>query len=164
MIIPTSRQVFFLAGGICVGLLSFSLFLQHVKDLDPCPLCISQRVAILILGIVALSAAGHNPGCLGFRIYSFLVSLFGAVGVALAARQIWIQHIPPDEVPSCMPDIGYLVDILPFAELVEIMLTGTGGCAEVQWMFLGLSIPSWTFLVFIGFVVIGLFEFIRNKY
>ncbi|MDB2384323.1 disulfide bond formation protein B [Endozoicomonas sp.] len=163
MAIVSSRGLFFLAALVCGGLTGFSLFLQHVQGLEPCPLCISQRIAVLSLGVITLLAGLHNPGAKGFKVYAGLVTLLGMAGMALASRQIWIQHLPPEKAPTCMPGLEYLVDILPFTDLVTIMLTGTGDCAQVQWAFLGLSIPGWTLITFVGFTVFGLFEWLMKR-
>ncbi|WP_263081600.1 disulfide bond formation protein B [Endozoicomonas sp. Mp262] len=159
----TSRVLFLLAALSCAGLIGFALFLQHIEGLEPCPLCISQRIVVIAIGLAALVATIHNPGHLGYKIYGVLTSLLGASGMALASRQIWIQHLPPEQVPSCMPGVEYLVDILPLTEFVKIMLTGTGDCAEIQWTFLGLTIPGWTLLTFAGFTVFGIYEIFRKR-
>ena len=160
---PNSRLLFFLAALLCGSLMGFSLFLQHVQGLEPCPLCVSQRIAVVLLGVTTLFAGLHNPDGKGFKRYGGLVALWGVTGMALASRQIWIQHLPPEKVPTCMPGLEYLVDILPFTDLVTVMLAGTGDCAQVQWTFLGLSIPGWTLLTFAGFTVFGIFEYSRKR-
>ena len=161
--IPHSRLIFLLVAAACAGLMAFSFYLQLILELEPCPLCISQRVVMTSIGLVALMAALHNPVKTGYRIYGAFLGLCSLAGASLAGRQIWIQHLPPEQVPSCMPSIEYLVDILPFTDILKIMLTGTGDCAEVQWVFLGLTIPGWTLIVFAGFVAVGLFESLRRK-
>ena len=163
MAIPRSRLIFLLVTAVCAGLMAFSFYLQFILDLEPCPLCISQRIAMTFLGAVALLAALHNPVNTGYRVYGGFLALTSLAGVLLASRQIWIQNLPPEQVPACMPSIEYLVDILPFTDILKIMLTGTGDCAEVQWGFLGLTIPSWTLIMFAGFVVVGLFESFRRR-
>ena len=163
MTTPHSRLTFLLVTAACMALMMFSFYLQFALGLEPCPLCISQRIALTGLGIVALVAALHNPAKRGYRRYGGFLALFSLTGALLAARQIWIQNLPAEKVPACMPGIEYLVDILPVADLLKIMLTGTGDCAEIQWTFLGLTIPGWTLIVFVGFVVVGLFECLRKR-
>lgn len=160
---PYSRLIFLFVSAVCATLMAFSFYLQFTLDLEPCPLCMSQRIVITGLGIVALVAALHNPVNSGYRRYGVFLALFSLTGALLAVRQIWIQNLPPEKVPACMPGIEYLVDILPVTDLLRIMLTGTGDCAEVQWMFLGLTIPGWTLIIFVGFIVIGLFEYLRKR-
>ena len=158
-----SRQVFLFVAVINGALVAFSFYLQSVLNLEPCPLCISQRIAMTGLGAVALMAALHNPVSVGNRYYGGFLALMGLAGALLAIRQLWMQSLPPEEVPACMPSIEYLVDILPFTEILKIMLTGSGDCADIQWAFLGLTIPGWTLMAFIGFLTVGLFESLRKR-
>ncbi|MGI9273623.1 MAG: disulfide bond formation protein B [Endozoicomonas sp.] len=158
-----SRTLFLLAATGCAALMGFSLYLQHSMGLEPCPLCISQRIAMTALGVMLLITAIHNPGVTGYRVYGALTTFLGLVGAALAARQLWVQSLSPEEMLECKPPIEFLIDILPFTEIVQMMLTGTGDCGEVQWVFLGLSIPGWTLVMFSGFTLFGLFELCRKK-
>ncbi len=162
MTLPNSRILFFLAALATAGLMTFSLFLQHGLELEPCPLCISQRIVMVTLGVIGLIAAIHNPKTTGFRVYGGITLITGIAGMALAIRQLYIQNLPPEKVPACMPAIEYLVDMLPFTQIVQIMLTGTGDCAEVQWTFMGLTIPGWTLIMFTGFTLFGLVELFRR--
>lgn len=164
MTIPRSRQIFLLVTALCAGLMMFSFYLQFVLELEPCPLCISQRIAMTSLGVVALLAVLHNPANGGYRVYGGFLVLVSLAGALLALRQIWIQNLPPEQVPACMPGIEYLVNILPFSDILRIMLTGTGDCGEVQWLFLGLTIPGWTLIMFSGVVVAGLLESFRKRF
>lgn len=163
MKVPHSKLMFLLVAMACAGLMVFSFFLQFVLKLEPCPLCISQRIAMTCLGLLALMAALHNPQSTSYRVYSAVLMLFSLIGSLLAGRQLWIQHLPPEKVPSCMPNIEYLIDILPMTEIMQIMVTGTGDCATVQWSFLGLTIPGWTLIMFFGFLLVGLFELFRKR-
>ena len=163
MLIPKSRHLHILAFLAVIGLLATAMFFEHVIMLEPCPLCITQRVAFLILGLISLVAAIHNPPGRGLRVYGGLILTFAIVGAGLAIRQLYLQGLPPEEAPACMPGIGYLADVLPMNELISIMFSGTGDCAEVQWRFLGLSIPGWTLVAFIGYGLFGVLEMIRKR-
>ena len=163
MMIPRSRLMFLLIAAASAGLMLFSFFLQFILELEPCPLCISQRIAMTALGLIAILAVTHNPTPFGFKLYGLLMGLLGLAGALLASRQLWIQNLPQEKVPACMPGIEYLVDILPVMDIVRMMLTGTGDCAEVQWTFLGLTIPGWTLVMFTGFTLVGLFELLGRK-
>ncbi|AMO54657.1 disulfide bond formation protein DsbB [Endozoicomonas montiporae] len=163
MTMPRSRLIFFLVAATSAALMVFSFYLQSALNLEPCPLCISQRIAMAGLGTVAILAVLHNPVNNGYRCYGGFLALMGMAGALLASRQLWMQSLPPEEVPACMPSIEYLVDILPFTEILKIMLTGSGDCADVQWAFLGLSIPGWTLIVFTGMLIVGLFECLRKR-
>ena len=86
-----------------------------------------------------------------------MIGLVAGVGAAIAARHVWLQHLPPEETPRCGPGLDYLLDTLPLNELVREVLTGSGECAKVDWTLLGLSMPEWTLLLFLGLGVLGVF-------
>ncbi len=138
-----------LAGAlVCLGLLGFALYAQYVWMMDPCPLCIFQRIAFAGVGLCFLLAAIHGPragGRIGYLV-PLLVSV--AAGLAIAGRHLWIQSLPADQVPSCGPGLGYLVDTFPFTHMLKIVLTGSGECAKVQ-KILGLPMPAWSLLWFV---------------
>lgn len=144
-----------LAGlAFCVLMMGVALVLEHVVGLEPCPLCIFQRVAVLAAAAVFLVAALHNPaGRLGAVLYG-LLSL-GAVGggIAVAGRHLWLQSLPADQVPTCGPGLDYMMEILPWQQVVSRVFTGSGECAEVSLRLLGLSLPGWTL---VGFLVLAL--------
>ncbi|MGD0958715.1 MAG: disulfide bond formation protein B [Methylomonas sp.] len=141
------RIAFILGFCGCVALLLVGAYMQFILGLEPCPLCISQRLAILATGLFFLLAAVHNQGR---KIYAILTSLTAIGGACISARHIWIQHLPPDEVPECSPGLDYALKYLPLTDTVKLMLTGTGECAKVDWTMLGLSIPEWTLMAFLG--------------
>ncbi len=154
----------FAAGMVfCLALLGTALYFQHVMGLDPCPLCILQRVIVMVLGAVMLVAAIHNPGDIGRRLYGGLILLVSGLGAAVAGRQVWLQSLPPDQVSACGPGLEYLLETFPLMDALKLVLEGSGECAEVQWTFLGLSIPGWTLVVFCGFALFGLLLLISPK-
>ena len=132
----------------CAFLLCFAFYLELVEGLDPCPLCTLQRGCMAIGGGLALIATLHNPEKKGFRGYAIFQALFFSTGGVLAGRQIYLQSLPPDLVPSCGPDLNYLLEIFPFFEVLRMIILDDGSCAEVSWRFLGLSIPQWTIFSF----------------
>lgn len=152
------RIWFFLGSISCFSMLGIGAYLQFVENLEPCPLCISQRIAILLLGIVFLIAAIHNPAEKGVKIYSILGVLVAAAGGSISIRHIWIQHLPPNEVPECGPGLEYVFENFPLAETIKLMLSGTGECAKVDWTLLGLSIPEWTLISFLGLATLSLLQ------
>ncbi|PJE80728.1 Disulfide bond formation protein B [invertebrate metagenome] len=162
MKLPSSRIFFFLAGLFCAGLLVFAMFLEYVLGLDPCPLCLSQRIVLIFIAIIALLAILQHSSQ-AYRIYGAITALAAAGGMWLAGRQIWLQHLPEEQAPACMPGLDYLKEFLPASEIIKIMITGTGDCTEVQWTFLSLSIPSWTFIAFTGFLIFGITEVVRQS-
>jgi len=137
----------------CAGLLGFGYFLQFGKGLDPCPLCLVQRGFFYAVMTVFIVAAIHGRGALA---YGGLAALFAAGGLATAARQVWLQHLPPERVPACGPDLFFMLDNFPLSHVLRTLLQGTGECAKVDWTFLGLSIAEWSALWFAGFVAYAL--------
>jgi disulfide bond formation protein DsbB len=134
---------------VCAGLLGFGYYLEYEKGLDPCPLCMLQRLFFLVIGLGSLIAALHNPKSLGIRIYSGFLVLLSMMGATVAGRQVWLQHLPPDQVPECGPGLEYMLEVYPLGETLAKILKGTGDCAEVDWTFLGLSIAEWALISFI---------------
>lgn len=146
----------------CAVLLAFGLYLEHVEGLEPCPLCIVQRVEFIAVGLTCLVAAIHAPQRLGRRLYAGLTLLFAGAGVASAGRQVWLQGLPADQLPACLPSLEYMMEALPFQDIVRLMLHGTADCAEVSWTLLGLSIPEWSLLAFAGCAAVALLQLLRR--
>jgi disulfide bond formation protein DsbB len=159
--LPYRRLGYVLGFLVCAGLMAFALYLQFGMDLDPCPLCVLQRIAISAMGLVFLIAAIHNPERPGARIYAFVQLILGGAGAALALRQLWLQSLPKDQVPVCGMSLGYMLDTLPLTETLRKVLEGSGECAEKGWVFLHLSIAGWTLVFFIATVVAS-FALIRR--
>ncbi|MCF7969780.1 MAG: disulfide bond formation protein B [Methylococcaceae bacterium] len=153
---------FFLGFTACFSMLAIGAYFQFVEELEPCPLCISQRIAILITGITFLIAALHNPAQKGVQLYAILGALFALVGSAVSARHVWLQNLPPNEVPECSPGLAYIFENFPLTDTLKAMVTGTGECADILWTFLGLSIPAWTFIAFIVLASISLYQLINK--
>lgn len=130
----------------CAGMLGFALYVQHVDFLDPCPLCVFQRVVFMWIGSVSLLAAIHGPAAAGRWVYGGLVILGGLSGIGIAGRHLWLQSLPADQVPDCGMGLNYMLETMPFSEVLSEVFYGSGECAEVSWSFLGLSMPGWTFI------------------
>lgn len=150
-----SVRQYSLAGlAFCVLMMAVALGLEHIGGLEPCPLCIFQRVAVISAGVVFTIAAIHNPaGRAGAATYGLLGLAAVGSGIGVAWRHLWLQSLPADEVPSCGPGLDYMMDILPWREVVSMVLSGSGECAEIDFALLGVSLPGWTL---IGFVVLAL--------
>lgn len=144
------RTQFLLGFLACAGLLAYAFYVQLLDGLEPCPLCIFQRVAFAALGLVFLVGgwlAPQGPG--GRRAYGVLSVLAAGVGIAIAGRHVWLQSLPPDQVPTCGPGLDYMLDAMPISSVIRKVLTGSGECANVDWTFLGLSMPAWTLACFV---------------
>jgi len=144
-----------LAGlAFCVLMIAVALGLEHLVGLEPCPLCIFQRVAVIAAGVVFAVAAIHNPaGRLGATLYGLLGLVAVGGGIGVAGRHLWLQSLPADEVPSCGPGLDYMLEVLPLQQVVDMVLSGSGECAEIDFLFLGVSLPGWTL---VGFLVLAL--------
>lgn len=148
------RTQFFAGFIACVALLAYALYTQYFQGLMPCPLCTFQRGAFLLLGLVFLLGALHGPKGRGGRAtYGMLSLLPASLGVVVAGRHIWLQSLPPDQVPACGPDLSFMMEAFPLSEVIRKVFTGSGECAEVDWAFLGLAMPAWSL---IWFVLLGL--------
>jgi protein dithiol:quinone oxidoreductase len=163
LFVPSSRLTHL---GIFVGTvvaMLFALWLQHYQHLEPCPLCIFQRVAMMAIGLVALIAFLHAPASvLARRLYAGLVVLAALAGVGVAGRHVWLQNLPPEDVPACGPGLDYWMDTFPLQDVVMKVFKGSGECAKVDWMLLGLSLPSWTLLAFTGFAAVAVWQLLRR--
>ncbi len=130
--------------------------------MHPCPLCITQRIFVVAAGIIAILAAIHNPGITGLRVYAALGLLAAGSGAGFSGRHVWLQNLPEDQVPSCGPGLSYMFENFPIMEAFELLLLGDGNCSEVVWSFLGLSIPGWLLVSFIGLIIINGWQLFRK--
>lgn len=151
-----SRIVFFAVFGACAILLISAVLLQTIEKVVPCPMCIMQRYAFLVCGLIALAAALHNPQSKGQRVWGGLLALAALTGGGVAARQSWLQWFPPTEV-MCGPDLAYMVNAFPLGQWLPMLFNGDGDCSKVDWAFLGLSLANWGFLLFAGLAAAGIF-------
>lgn len=141
---------------LCAGLLSFGYYLQFHDGLEPCPLCIFQRVAFMVTGLLFLAAAVQAPGRTGSRIYAVLISLAGLTGASISSWHAWLQNLPPGQVPECGPGLDYMLEVFPLTDALKMAFTGSGECAEVSWSLFGLSMPVWALLNFLCLVAAGI--------
>jgi len=154
------RRVLALVAAACVVLLAFGLYLQHVVGLEPCPMCIVQRYALLLVGVIAAVAAiarsrgAHLAG-------AGLVVLLSGFGAFVAARQSWLQWYPP-EIASCGRDFYGMIETFPLRRAIPMIFRGSGDCTKVDWTFLGGSIANWSFLWFVFFGLVGIVLFVRQ--
>jgi disulfide bond formation protein DsbB len=154
LVLLPPRRIGYVLGFLAVlGLLGFGYYLQFVEQLEPCPMCIFQRVCFLGMGLVFLVAIFHNPGRGGATVYALLQLLIGGTGAGLAIRQVWLQSLPKDQVPSCGMGLKYMLDTLPLTDVLRKVFQGSGECAEKAWVFLHLSIAGWALVFFVAIVV-----------
>lgn len=158
-----SRLFYLLLTIGCAGLLGFGYYLQFVVGLEPCPLCIFQRVAYMAVIAIALAGCIHNPRNLGLRIYSGLILISSLAGAGIAGRQVYLQHLPADKLPECGPGLDYMLEVFPLSETLKMVFTGSGECAEVQWSFLTLSIAEWSLVCFLFISIITIIHLVKSK-
>lgn len=148
---------------VCGALLGFGYYLQFARGLEPCPLCIFQRLAYLgALGIAVIGLI-HDPGRPWLTFYSSLVALAAVAGLAVAGRQVWLQHLPADQVPACGPGLNYMLQVFSLPETLKMVFRGSGECAEVHWTFLSLSIAEWSLIWFTLIAVVALLHTFKGE-
>jgi len=143
------RTQFFAGVLVCAGLLAYALYAQYKLFMDPCPLCIFQRVVFIVAGLVFLIGALHGPKGWGRKLYGALVFFVAMVGVGIAGRHVWLQNLPADQVPACGPGLDYMLEAFPLGKTLSMVFTGSGECANIDWHFLGLSMPTWTLVCYL---------------
>jgi protein dithiol:quinone oxidoreductase len=136
----------------CACLLAYAYYTQFFLHLEPCPLCIFQRIGVFVLGLVFLVAALHDPGHVGRRLYALLLGAAALATIGVAWRHLYIQSLPPDSVPACGASLDFMLKVFSLSEVLVKVLTGSGECAKITWEFLGLAMPAW---VLISAVVLG---------
>ena len=154
--LPSRRHSYQGVAVACGALLAFGLYLEHRLGLEPCPLCIVQRLLFMLVAATAIGAAWQAPDSGGERWWALALALGAGLGAATAARQLWLQNLPPEQVPPCAPNLAYMLEALPWRDILPLLLAGDGSCAEVQWRLLGLSIPAWSLLAFAGCALCGI--------
>lgn len=148
---------------VCLGLMAAALYLQYIEHQEPCPMCIMQRIAYVGLLVLFIIAAVHGPARRGATVYSGLMVLIALIGGGVAARQVWLQHLPADMVPACGPGLDYMLRKFPLYDVLQKVLAGSGECAEVGWRFLGLSIAGWSLVWFVIFTAYAIWVAARAK-
>jgi protein dithiol:quinone oxidoreductase len=149
------RRLNFLGFAICVALLGYAWYVQAMLHLEPCPLCIFQRVGVAAAGLLFLLAALHDPRRWGAPVYGVLLLIAALATMAVAARHLWIQHLPEGSVPACGATLSYMLDVFPLTDVIRKVLTGSGECARVTWSLFGLSMPGWVLLAAAGLGALG---------
>jgi disulfide bond formation protein DsbB len=156
------RLVFLGIAAVAAISMAFAYYLEHQLELAPCPLCMTQRAFVVLTGVIALLAALHNPAGWGRRLYGGLCTLAAVTGGAVAARHVWLQHLPEDEVPACGPSLEYMLETLPFSETLSLVMMGDGNCAETVWTLFGFSIPEQTLALFAVLLAVSVWQTLRR--
>ncbi|OGT79570.1 MAG: hypothetical protein A3H91_15555 [Gammaproteobacteria bacterium RIFCSPLOWO2_02_FULL_61_13] len=152
----SARALYAALAAVCIGLLGFGYYLQYFAGQEPCPLCIFQRIAYFVVACVGLVGAIHAPKGPGRLGYSGTILLSALVGLAIAGRQVWLQHLPADKVPECGPGLDYMLEVFPLGDALRMVFAGSGECAEVTWTFLSLSIAEWSLICFLMIAAVAM--------
>jgi protein dithiol:quinone oxidoreductase len=159
----TSRQGNLLGFAACVGLLAYAYYAQMVLHLEPCPLCIFQRVGVFALGVLFLIAATHDPVGWGRRVYALLLAAAALSTIGVAVRHLYIQNLPEGSIPACGASLDFMLKVFSLSEVLVKVLTGSGECAKVTWTFLGLAMPAWVLIAALALGVYGLWINLRRQ-
>ena len=159
-ILLSNRALSFIGFALCAGLIAAALYFQYAAGLEPCPLCIVQRVAFIAAGVVLLLCALHNPpdawpANLWRRLYGGLAAGFAVLGAGVAARHVYLQNLPPGQIPECGPGLAFMLDAFPLQQTLALILRGSGECAEVQWNLFYLSMPAWALIWFVVIAILS---------
>lgn len=161
--LPGRRWVGLFGFLACAGMMAYALYVEHAQLIEPCPLCVFQRMAVIGLAVIFLLSAAHNPkAAFGRRVYVFLFALATAGGIAVAGRHVWLQNLPADKVPACGPGFGYIIDSFPLADALKLIFSGSGECASIDWQFLGLSMPTWVLICVVLLGGLGTWNTLRR--
>lgn len=158
----SSRTANSLGALACAALLAYAYYAQFVMHLEPCPLCIFQRVGIFAVGVTFLIAALHDPVAWGRRVYAAALACAAACTIGVAVRHLYIQSLPPDSVPACGASLDFMLKVFPLTDVLVKVLTGSGECARIEWRFLGLAMPAWVLIAAVGLGAFGLWANLRR--
>jgi disulfide bond formation protein DsbB len=159
----TARLANLLGFVACVGLLSYAYYSQYVLHLEPCPLCIFQRIGIFAVGVVFLLAAVHGPRRWGRKVYAVCIAVAALATIGVALRQLYIQSLPPGSVPACGAPLETMLKFFSFQEVLVKVLKGSGECSKVDWRLLGLAMPAWVLIAAAGLGGFGIWANLRPE-
>ena len=160
--LPGPRVVNVVGFAACAAMMAYALYAEHVLYLIPCPLCVFQRMAVIAMGILFMLSAIHNPSGAGRRVYAALQVVAAGAGIVVAGRHVWLQNMPEDQVPACGPGFNYIIESFPFSEALSLIFKGSGECADVDWLFLGLSMPTWVLISIVALGMLALWNNLRR--
>ncbi len=158
--LPTPRFTNLAIFVICAIAMAVAYYMQYQMNLEPCPLCMTQRIFVMAVGGIALVGYIHASAP---KFYSILTLLSACFGGGFSLRQLYLQSLPPEDAPACGPGLGYMLENFPLMKALEVMLKGDGNCAEVVWTFMGLSIPGWTLVLFIMLAGTSVWQLVRSR-
>ncbi|MBD5771080.1 disulfide bond formation protein B [Marinomonas colpomeniae] len=158
----SARRFHGLVAFVAFALLAVAFYMEYQMALEPCPLCMLQRIVFLCVGLVSLASALTGSQT-ARRFFSWVVVVLSLIGAALAIRHLYLQQLPEDQLPACLPGLSYMFDVFPWQEIMQAMIMGTGECGDVVWTFLSISIPGWTLVAFAGMALINIIIALKTK-
>lgn len=145
----------------CVLMLAFGLYLQHVVGLEPCPMCIVQRYALVLVAVFTGLAGAFRGRAL--QVGGGFLALLASIGGAYtAASQSWLQWYPP-EVVSCGRDLYGMIETFPLKRALPMIFRGGGDCSKIDWTLFGLTLANWSFIAFAVLTVLLLVLLFRRR-
>lgn len=162
MKLPSTRICFGLLAAFCFTAIGIALIMQYFFDMPPCPLCITQRIAMIAVGLLALIAFIFAKGPKRGMGFSILSAIAAGVGAIVAGRHVYIQNLPEDQAPLCGPTLEYMFKTRPMFDAIELLFRGDGHCADVHFQLLGLTLPGWTLVTFVLLIIASLYLFWKS--
>jgi len=147
----------------CAALLAYAYYSQFVMHLEPCPLCIFQRVGVFVIGVLFAVAALHDPAGWGRRVYAGLLVAASLATIGVAARHLYIQSLPPGTIAACGASLDFMLKVFPLTDVLVKVLTGSGECAKVTWRFLGIAMPGWVLIAAVGLAGYAMWANLRRR-
>jgi len=158
-----TRSLYFLGFCFCLIMMAYALYAEYQLLLTPCPLCVLQRIAVSITGIIFLVAAIQNPIKFTQNIYTLFLIFFSLSGAGVAGWHIWLQNLPADKVPSCGPGFDYIIGNFPLSDALLLIFSGSGECASIDWSFMTLSMPAWVLVCCLGLSYLSVYIYARSS-
>ena len=159
----STRAANFSGALVCAALLAYAYYAQYVMHLEPCPLCIFQRVGIFAIGVIFAMAAAHDPSGWGRRSYAGFLGVAALATIGVAVRHLYIQSLPPGTVAACGASLDFMLKVFPLTDVLVKVLTGSGECAKIEWRFLGLAMPAWVLIAAAGLGAFGVWTNLRRR-
>ena len=158
-----NQYIYIIGFLLCLLLLSEAYYLQYVKNILPCLLCIMQRLVYYILAVIFLIATVHNPYKLGQRVYATLIFSSALIGAGFSLRQIYLQQLPFEKAPPCTPSLNFMLHNFPLQRVIKALFYGSGNCTVVHTRILRWDLAEWSLLFFVIFTIIAIVLFLKTK-
>ena len=164
MKLPNNRTIFFIITFFCAISLAYAYYAQYYQNLEPCPLCIAQRLIIAVILLLSLLYGIHNPKTVLSKVYSLVLISFAAFGIKTAAHHQWLMNLPPEQQPlSCGMPLDVLFRRVPLDSFLHTVLQGDAECGKVTWIIFGIT-PPIAVILLCGFVILlSLVILLRKK-